>query len=284
LEKERKASKSEMDKMKRQVNEKEKLEKEKKGKTEGESKIKTQSDEKLKLVYKEKDKLKKDLQKEIESNKASQQDWDEERKRKDVQISGLQSDLKQTKVTLNREKEAKKQLESDLQYWKKQATNKEQYNSRGNERSRGSADNKSGPEKVATKDAKSSPSKDPKTKLDKDVDKLKKRATELEQQISQLKKAGEEYEKKIQEIQSNSENLQEESATIREMLFEWMVLAVRLDALGRGRVRDIDKELIYKRVVEEKLDFPHWPKIILEEFELDPVPTKVQQTVQSKKS
>jgi len=56
-------------------------------------------------------------------------------------------------------------------------------------------------------------------------------------------------------------------------LFNWMCLAVRLDSLSRGKSEGLnifDKDLLYEKIVKDKISFAEWPKEILRSVEKTP--------------
>jgi len=52
-----------------------------------------------------------------------------------------------------------------------------------------------------------------------------------------------------------------------------MCLAVRLDSLSRGKSEGLnifDKDLLYEKIVKDKISFAEWPKEILRSVEKTP--------------
>src|SRR5690242_3879567 len=72
-------------------------------------------------------------------------------------------------------------------------------------------------------------------------------------------------------------HLEQSEEELKYQLFNWMTLAIRLDTLSRSpkeTLKVFNKDEVYDSLIDNKIAYSSWPKIIMQELEKKDPPTK----------
>jgi len=130
---------------------------------------------------------------------------------------------------------------------------------------------------------------------------FKERERNLLKEIAQLKQTNEEKDKIIERLKQQespqpmggdtTHNSNSNSNLVEDVfLFEWMTVAIRLDlTMHRQNISSFDKNSLYDKLKEEKVDHSSWPKTISSAMinnstssKTNPSPTKKQKNRKKK--